>query len=141
MELVYLFMIQNLFYNRDIEEGQEEIQTNNMDAEGSNSSINKSDITIEVLNGSGDSNALQKSVNQLKGAGYKVTRTGSTNTMAKTTIINKKNVKETLLKNMKDVIGTGTIENSESSSSKVDVTNYYWKRLLISKDSKREFID
>lgn len=121
-------LIQNLFYNRDIEEGQEEIQTNNMDAEGSNSSINKSDITIEVLNGSGDSNALQKSVNQLKGAGYKVTRTGSTNTMAKTTIINKKNVKETLLKNMKDVIGTGTIENSESSSSKVDVT------IIIGKD-------
>ena len=121
-------LIQNLFYNRDIEEGQEETQGNNMDAEGSNTSMNKSDITIEVLNGSGDSNALQKSVNQLKGAGYKVTRTGSTNTTAKTTIINKKNVKEALLKNMKDVLGTGTIENSESSSSKVDVT------IIIGKD-------
>lgn len=121
-------LIQNLFYNRDIEEGQKETQGNNMDAEGSNTSMNKSDITIEVLNGSGDSNALQKSVNQLKGAGYKVTRTGSTNTTAKTTIINKKNVKEALLKNMKDVLGTGTIENSESSSSKVDVT------IIIGKD-------
>ena len=38
------------------------------------------------------------------------------------TIINKKDVKEILLKNMKDAIGAGTIEESESSSSKVDVT-------------------
>ena len=53
----------------------------------------KADITIEVLNGSGTSSNLQKVVNQLNGAGYKVTRTGSTNTTAKTTIINKKNIK------------------------------------------------
>ena len=92
------------------------------------SSTNKSDITIEVLNGSGTSSNLQKVVNLLEGAGYKVTRTGSTNTTSKTTIINKKDIKETFLKNMKDVIGTGTIETSESSSSKVDVT------IIIGKD-------
>ena len=71
---------------------------------------------------------MQKVVSQIQGAGYKVTRTGNTNTTTKTTIINKKNVKENLLKNMKDVIGTGTVEVSESSSSKVDVT------IIIGKD-------
>lgn len=115
-------LIQELFYDRDIEETENSLEENITSNEVISSSVNKSDITIEVLNGSGNSSNLQKVVNLLNGAGYKVTRTGSTNATSKTTIINKKNVKETFLKNMKDVIGVGTIETSESSSSKVDVT-------------------
>lgn len=121
-------LIQELFYDRDVNEAEETTEGNTTNDGTISSSISKTDITIEVLNGSGSSSNLQKVVNQLKGAGYKVTRTGSTNTTSKTTIINKKNVKETLLKNMKDVIGTGTISTSESSSSKVDVT------IIIGKD-------
>lgn len=109
-------LIQELFHDRDIEQTEDSV-------EGSTTgSLSKEELAIEVLNGSGNSNNLQKVVNQLKGAGYKVTRTGSTNTTSKTAIINKKQVTEVLLKNIKDVIGTGTIETSESSSSKVDVT-------------------
>jgi len=125
-------LIQKLFHNRDIEEADE---TENTTTEGNTTSnqtttnsVNKSDIVLEVLNGSGENSNLQKVVNQLKGAGYKVTRTGNTNTTLKTTIINKKDVRETILKNMKDVIGIGTIETSESTSSKVDVT------IIIGKD-------
>ena len=94
-------LVQELFFDRDLEEENEpeEEENNNV-----SSSISKSDITIEVLNGSGDSSNLQKVVNQLEGAGFKITRTGSTNTTTKTIIMNKKNVKETFLKNMKDVI-------------------------------------
>lgn len=114
-------LVEELFYNRDLEQ-----ESNDENTEGSNtnvsSSINKSDIKLEVLNGSGQSKALQKVVNELEGAGYKVSRTGSTNSTSKTTIINKKNVKDTLLKNIKDTIGVGTISDSQSSSSKVDVT-------------------
>lgn len=121
-------LIQQLFYDRDIVETDNIEEGNTTGDETTTSSENKADITIEVLNGSGDSSNLQKVVNQLQGAGFKVTRTGSTNTTAKTTIINKKNIKETLLKNMKDVIGIATIETSESSSSKVDVT------IIIGKD-------
>ncbi len=124
-------LIQELFFDRDIQETESNGQTtegNTTVTDETISSNSKADITIEVLNGSGTSSNLQKVVNQLQGAGFKVTRTGSTNTTAKTTIINKKNVKDTMLKNMKDVIGTGTIETSESSSSKVDVT------IIIGKD-------
>lgn len=113
-------LVEELFFDRDIEETSEEQE--NTTGNETTATSSKSDISIEVLNGSGDSEDLQKVVNQIKGAGYKVTRTGSTNTTSKTTIVNKKNVKESLLKNMKDVIGTGIIQNSESSSSKVDVT-------------------
>lgn len=114
-------LIQEIFYDRDIEQTGESTEENTT-SDQSASSVSKKDISIEVLNGSGSTNNLQKVVNQLEGAGYKVSRTGSTNTTSKTTIINKKNVKEILLKNMKDVLGVGSIEESESSSSKVDVT-------------------
>lgn len=115
-------LVQELFFERDIEETEETTEGNTTSNETTESKTSKSDITLEVLNGSGDSKKLQQVVNQLKGAGFKVTRTGSTSTISKTTITNKKNVKEALLKNIKDVMGTGTITTSESSSSKVDVT-------------------
>lgn len=126
-------LIQELFYDRDMEETESETdddltEGNTTNSQLTSTSTSKEDITIEVLNGSGNTIALQKVVNQLKGAGYKVTRTGSTTTTSKTIIINKKNAKDTLLKNIKDVIGEGTIEPKESSSSKVDVT------IIIGKD-------
>lgn len=96
-------LVQELFFDRDMEDTEEDGEEANSDTT-TTTNVSKKDITIEVLNGSGDSSNLQKVVNQLKGADYEVTRTGSTNTTSKTTIINKKNVKETYLKNMKDVI-------------------------------------
>lgn len=124
-------LIQELFVDRDIEETEEnatEGETTTTAETTNSENANKSDISIEVLNGSGSSSNLQKVVSQLQGAGFKVTRTGSTNTTQKTTINNKKNVKETVLKDIKDVIGLGVIESSESSSSKVDIT------IIIGKD-------
>ncbi len=120
-------LIQELFYDRDIEETENET-SEETNTDMTTTDVSKSNLTIEVLNGSGTASNLQKVVSQLQGAGFKVTRTGSTNTTPKTTINNKKNIKETLLKNIKDVIGTGVIQSSESSSSKVDVT------IIIGKD-------
>ncbi len=122
-------LVQELFVDRDLEENEEtegEEKTNQ--EENTTTNIDKSEITIEVLNGSGVSNNLQKVVNQLQGAGFKVTRTGSTNTTTKTVINNKKAVKEDLLTKIKEVVGKGSIETSQSSSSKVDVT------IIIGKD-------
>ena len=115
-------LIEEIFFNRDLEEESTEGNSTTNETSTTNTAISKSDIKLEVLNGSGNSNSLQKVVKELEGAGYKVTRTGTTNTTAKTTIANKKDVKETFLKNIKDVIGVGVISNSESSSSKVDIT-------------------
>lgn len=115
-------LIQELFYDRDIVETQEGAESTTTSEQVNSDITGKAELSIEVLNGSGSTSNLQKIVNQLQGAGFKVTRTGSTNTTAKTTIVNKRNVKENLLKDIKDVIGTATIETSESSSSKVDIT-------------------
>lgn len=118
-------LIEKIFFNRDIEnttDENSENENNTTTNSTTSSSSSKSEMKIEVLNGSGESKKLQTVVKSLEGAGYKVTRTGATNVTSKTTIINKKDAKETYLKNIKDVIGVGQISNSESSSSKVDIT-------------------
>lgn len=126
-------LIQELFYDRDIEETTEEENENLDENTVDNSTIaisttNKSEIKIEVLNGSAESKMLQKAVDELEGAGYNVTRTGSATTTTKTTITNKSNIKDSILKNIKEVLGTGSISTNESSSSKVDIT------IIIGKD-------
>ena len=144
-------LIQELFYDRDKTEEElaaEENETNSTNTTSSNttknttnssstsssstvvSSKNKANLKIEVLNGSGTSKNLQTAVSDLEGAGYKVTRTGSTNITSKTTIINKKNAGSSLLNNIKDILEVGTIQSSESSSSKIDIT------IILGKDYK-----
>lgn len=119
-------LIQELFYDRDIEETEE--------SEGSNTAVSnsnqKSDIKIEVLNGSGESKNLQTVVEHLKTKGYNVAKTGTTNTTARTTIINKKDVKNTYLTDVKDTLGIGVTQNSQSTSSIADIT------VIIGKDYK-----
>lgn len=131
-------LIQELFYDRDkTEEASDEEQdattsntTNTSSTINSSHLSSKSDIKIEVLNGSGVSSNLQTVVTDLGEVGYKVTRTGTTNTTSKTSIINKKDVNSTYLTNMKEILETGTIQSSQSNSSKVDVT------IIIGKDYK-----
>ena len=134
-------LVQELFYDRDLE--QEETEGNTIDVTNTTNSTNntstetnkvsKSDIKIEVLNGTGDGNTLQEVVDELENSGYTVFRTGNTNTTSKTTIIDKKETKQTLLDNLQQVLGTGTISSSEvNSSSKVDVT------IVIGKDYEQK---
>ena len=113
-------LIQKMFYDRDLE--QEEVNKEGTNTTEIGKAISKKDIKIEVINGSGVSKNLQEVVKVLEGAGYEVTRTGVTNSTAKTAIINKKEVQDVLLNNIKDTIGIGIIQDSQSSSSKVDVT-------------------
>ena len=131
-------LVQELFYDRDLEQptDQEGNTTGNTANTSSSSNsttsnrrtVSKADIKLEVLNGSGNSKKLQEAVNELEGAGYEVYRTGSTNTTSRTAIIDKKDIASTLLDNIKMVLGTGTISNSQTSSTKADVT------IIIGKD-------
>lgn len=124
-------LVQELFYDRDLEqESTDGTNTTGGNTTGnttsntaSKSKVSKSDIKLEVLNGSGDSKVLQEVVKELEGAGYDIYRTGTTNTTPKTTIVDKKNVSDTLLENIQMVLGgKGVISSTESSSSKADVT-------------------
>lgn len=125
-------MVQELFIERDAAEieGEETAETEGNTSEDKNAlneatsgkALSKKDIKIEVLNGTGESKKLQQAVDELKGAGFKVTMTGTTNTTSKTAIINKKDITESIMKTIKEVVGIGIVQEDKMASSKIDVT-------------------
>ncbi len=129
-------LMQELFYKEE-QEG-ENTAINNTGDNTTNVSTNttktkqktKAEIKIEILNGSGNSKTLQNAIDKLKNKGYNVTKTGTTNATSKTTIINKKEIQESTMQDIKTTIGVGTISDSEVNSSKVDIT------IILGKDYK-----
>jgi hypothetical protein len=112
-------MIQKLFFDRDITEDL--TSSDEESTSDATTTVSKKDIKIEVLNGTGEGNLLQTAVKALEGTGFNVSRTGTTNATAKTAIINKKEVKDIVMQNVKDTLGAGVISTSQASSSKVDI--------------------
>ena len=108
--------------------------TNNTSSSStSNSEVSKTDasqIKIEILNGSGSTSTLTEVKKALTAKGYKVTKTTTTTSTAKTTIINKTDVDAKFTDNIKDILGVGTVSSSSVSSSNVDIT------IIIGKDYK-----
>ena len=90
--------------------------------ENTSQTTSKSDeVTIEVLNGSGSSSNLKEVVNKLKEAGYTVSKQGTTNTTARTTITNRTNQSSTVTDKIKDILGVGNVTTG-SNNSKVDIS-------------------
>ena len=108
--------------------------TNTASNTTTNSSANttttlKSNVKLEVLNGTKDSKVLQEVVDKLKEEGYNVSRTGTTTSTSRTVIANKKDISNTTINDIKEILGTGTVsETNTGASSKVDVT------IIIGKD-------
>lgn len=115
----------------DVAENNTNNATTNTSNTVENSEItDNSKIKIELLNGSGDKTLLNKATKELKAEGYNVYKTGTTTTTSKTTIVNKTAVKNSIVEDIKDVLGVGNISSSVSSSSTVDI------KIVIGKDYK-----
>lgn len=121
-------VINELFFAKVQE--NEEAENTNTDQEGQtvneekseeNQGVDKSEIHIEVLNGSGSSTNLSEVVADLKAAGYKVDKTGKTTVTSKTAIINRGDVSGDIIEDIKKILDTGSI-SSGKSSGKTDVT-------------------
>ena len=78
-------------------------------------------ITIELLNGTGDSEILTAVKEKLKEEGYIISKSGTTSTTAKTTIINRTSQSSSTSKDIKSILGVGSI-TSGSDNAKVDYT-------------------
>ena len=136
-------LIQELFYDRDIVQGEDtstegensttstdtETNTTNQNTTSSGTSnvsgltnAQKSEVSIELLNATGDSTQLSKVKELLEDEGYEVTKTGNTNTSSRTTITNKTGLDSKITNDIKDILGVGSISSSKSASSKVDIT-------------------
>lgn len=119
-------LVQSMFYSDSVENEEENENTisNNTISNNtvSTTSAASSQVEIELLNGSGDKTKLEEAKKLLEDAGYKVKKTGSTTTISKTIITNKKDVTEENLKDIKESLGVGSISTNKSSTSLVDVT-------------------
>lgn len=134
-------LIQSMFYE-DEQNEDENTTSNNTNSNNTarnttskNSIVNNTtnntgskEITVELLNGSGDKGKVIEAKRLLEDAGYKVKKTGNTSTIAKTVITNKKSITDENLKSIKDVLGVGNISTNKSSTSLVDVS------IIIGKD-------
>ena len=87
----------------------------------------KESITIELLNGTGDSEILTAVKDKLKEKGYVVKKSGTTSSTQKTTIINRTSKSSTTSKDIKTILDVGSI-TSGSDNAKVDYT------IIIGKD-------
>lgn len=112
--------INELFLNRDKTE-------EDMEEEGK-TITKKSNVKIEVLNGSGEVDKLEKVKTALKNAGYKVSKTGKTNSTSKTVVIKNKDVSSTIVEDIEEILETGITQNSDTTGGTVDL------KIIIGKD-------
>lgn len=85
-------------------------------------------IKIELLNGSGNESNLSKVTEKLKKSGYTVSKTGTTTTISKTSIINQTNKSSTISNDIKNILGVGNISTSNSNNMETDY------KIIIGKD-------
>ena len=121
-------LIQSMFYADVTEENEDNTISNNTTTISTTTTQTAEDISIELLNGSGDNSKIEEAKKLLEEAGYNVKRTGKTSSIAQTVITNKKDVTDENLKNIKQILGKGNISINKSSTSLVDVT------IIIGKD-------
>lgn len=118
-------VINNLFFAQPVEEQDSNTISNTTVSDdtsfGTSTEIKRSEVNVEVLNGSGSSTNLSEVVAKLEVAGYNIEKTGKTTTTAKTTIINRGNVEETIKEEIRKILDTGSITTG-SSSGNTDVT-------------------
>lgn len=141
-------IVEEMFLNQD-EEEQEQLegeneQGNNVDlseektnkeqkdsteTKEEDNNKEKKSIKIELLNGTNNSKKLTEVTNMLKEKGYNVSTTGTTTSTSKTTIMNKAQVDNAILDELKSDLGVGAITSSTSAKkSNCDIT------IIIGKD-------
>lgn len=117
-------VIQDLFTDKVV---VEEEDTNTITNTVTSGEAKDTQITIELLNGTGDSEILTDVKEKLKQKGYIVSKSGTTSSTLKTTIINRTSQSSSTSKDIKSILGVGTI-TSGSNNTKVDYT------IIIGKD-------
>lgn len=116
-------LIKELFYTQvktDDTDGNS-ISENTVSEGSTSTKLDRSKINVEVLNGSGSNTNLSEFVAELKSAGYSVNKTGKTTTTSKTAIINRGEVSDDIISDIKKILATGS-STAGSPSGSTDVT-------------------
>ena len=104
-------LIDEMFLNPELQD--EEIDTSSVDTTG----VDKTKIKIEILNGSGSSNKLEKIEKRLKNAGYTDITTEEISNVDNSVIINRGDIENEAIEEMKLLVQTQT----ESTGERTDV--------------------
>ena len=120
-------LVEELFNNQDLVEGEEGNTTIENEATSSSETENEN-IKIELINGSGNSALLTKATSELKKEGYNVYKTGTTNTTSKTTIVNETSESSQYTEQIKQILGCGAISSSITTNSVIDI------KIILGKD-------
>lgn len=117
-------LVDEMFINDDVIEDSTDTNDNQVTtvSASSTSEKKKSEIKVEVLNGTTRNGLANSVATKLKEEGYNVTKIGNNgNTDSiKTTIINRTN--NEYAKEIKKFLGKGTLKEEYESTSKIDVT-------------------
>lgn len=119
-------LIQSMFYDNEATLNTNPTTTTNANNTSETSSNSSNKIKIQLMNGSGDKTKLEKAKKLLEDAGYNV-KTGTTSSISKTIITNKKPIDEVDIKEIKELLGVGSVTTSIENNS-VDVS------IIIGKD-------
>lgn len=110
-------LVQDLFTDKMVVEENETSNTNSVEGQNSEEEA----ITIELLNGTDNSEILVQVKEKLKQQGYSISKSGTTTSTAKTTIINRTNQANSIAKKIQSTIGVGTLTTG-SNNANVDFT-------------------
>lgn len=85
------------------------------------SKIDKTNLKIEVLNGTSSNTKLEKVVAQLESAGYNISKTGNTTETENTTIITRGEVPDLVQEDIKQILGTQTVSNGGNATINITI--------------------
>ena len=108
-------LIDKMFLNPELQD--EEIDTSSVDTTG----IDKEKIKIEILNGSGSSVKLERIENRLKKAGYTDITTEETSNVDNSVIINRGDVENSAIEELKLLVQTQTVSVGESTDVNITI--------------------
>lgn len=96
---------------------EDNIDTSSIDTSG----IDKSQIKIEILNGSHSNSKLERIKKRLENAGYTVTKTQDIADTERTVIINRGNVQDAVCEELKLLVDTQTIQSGEENGVNISI--------------------
>ena len=110
-------VIDDLFINPNKLDEKDKQHNSTVDTSG----IDKTNLKIEVLNGTSSNTKLEKVVAQLESAGYAINKTGNTTETENTTIIIRGEVPELVQEDIKQILGTQTISNGGNATINITI--------------------
>ena len=110
-------MIDELFLNPNALDEEDTTSESTVDTSG----IDKTQLKIEVLNGTSSTTRLEKVVAKLENAGYTVDKTGNTTETSTTMLITRGEVQELLKEDIKQILNINNITNGAEASVNITI--------------------